>query len=99
MTMAAQGVETTVLGSAFLERYELLEKVGEGGFGIVYKARQRSTGQLVAIKVLRIPEDLGGPEVERLILRFSREMRLCAQLHHPNIVRLMDSGKAEGRVV
>ncbi|WP_437499242.1 protein kinase domain-containing protein [Sorangium sp. So ce1099] len=77
-------------------RYELIEKVGEGGFGDVYKARQLTTGQLVAIKVLRVPEGRSREHTERLLARFDREARLCAQLQHPNIVRLMDSGQAEG---
>jgi TOMM system kinase/cyclase fusion protein len=50
----------------------------------------------VAIKVLRIPEGRSREQRERLLARFEREARLCAELQHPNIVRLMDSGKAEG---
>lgn len=74
-----------------LERYEILSELGRGGFGVVYKARQLATGQPVAIKMLhegRIrPED-----AVQYRARFQREMKLCAQLHHPNIVRLLDSG-------
>jgi serine/threonine protein kinase len=74
-----------------LERYEILTELGRGGFGVVYKARQLATGQPVAIKMLR---DAGGkPEdAHQYRARFEREMKLCAQLHHPNIVRLIDSG-------
>src|SRR5689334_3175151 len=97
--MAARGADAAALGAAFLGRYELIEKVGEGGFGSVYRARQLTTGQSVAIKVLRIPADHPEQQVERLLLRFRREMQLCTQLHHPNVVRIMDSGQVDDRVV
>ncbi|MBZ4416830.1 TOMM system kinase/cyclase fusion protein [Myxococcus sp. RHSTA-1-4] len=88
--------DLVALGAAFQSRYEVVEKIGEGGFGDVYKAHQLATGQMVAVKVLRIPEARPADEVERLTARFHREMRLCARLHHPNIVRLIDSGQGEG---
>ncbi|XXF77621.1 TOMM system kinase/cyclase fusion protein [Myxococcaceae bacterium GXIMD 01537] len=78
-------------GTVFQERYEILAKVGEGGFGQVYRARQRVTGQEVAVKVLRRLQSRD----ESHTARFQRELRLCAQLYHPNIVRLIDSGRAE----
>lgn len=71
--------------------YEILEWIGEGAFGTVYRARQSSTGQEVAIKVLRA--GLGGsPADSRRRDRFRREMELCARLRHPHIVHLLDSG-------
>jgi len=97
--MAARGADAAGLGAAFQGRYELLEKVGAGGFGNVYKARQLTTGQTVAIKVLRIPEGHSKQQADRLVARFQREMRLCGQLHHPNVVRLMDSGQADARLI
>jgi len=79
------------VGNVFQERYRILEKLSDGGFGVVYKAEQLATGQTVAIKGIRrfgpTPED-----DEKRLARFQREVRLCAQLHHPNIVRLIDSG-------
>ncbi|MBN1210578.1 MAG: TOMM system kinase/cyclase fusion protein [Myxococcaceae bacterium] len=75
----------------FQDRYEILSKVGEGGFSQVYRARQRVTGQEVAVKVLR---HLHATD-EGNVARFQREMRLCARLYHPNIVRLIDSGRTE----
>jgi TOMM system kinase/cyclase fusion protein len=75
----------------FQGRYEILARLGEGGFGQVFRARQRVTNHEVAVKVLRA---LHTTE-ERLVARFQREMELCAQLHHPNIVRLIDSGRVE----
>lgn len=85
--------------AAFQGRYEILEALGEGGFGKVYKAQQVATGQTVAMKVLRLDEDEANDARERRIARFQREMQICSQIYHPNIVRLMDSGHtAEGVV-
>ncbi len=81
------------VGSVFEERYENLEPLGEGGFGAVFKARQRTTGQPVALKIMRLPQPHGAARVEKRVARFLRETRLCAQLHHPNIVQLIDSGQ------
>src|SRR5437016_2930201 len=80
-------------GTQFQDAYEILEELGSGGFGRVYKARQLSTGQLVAIKVLRFWESDSAADVANQVERFRRETRLCAELSHPNIVRLIDSGE------
>ena len=80
-------------GTQFQDGYEVLEELGSGGFGRVYKARQLSTGQRVAIKVLRFWESDSAGDVANQIERFRRETRLCAELSHPNIVRLIDSGE------
>src|SRR5438034_11322561 len=81
-------------GSIFQGGYEILAPLGEGSFGRVYKGRQLSTGQAVAIKVLRFWEGDTPANVENQVARFRREMRLCAELSHPNIVRLIDSGES-----
>lgn len=80
------------IGTTFQNRYQILAELSEGGFGAVYKARQITTGQPVAVKVLHFR---GGGAEERQIARFERETQLCGKLHHPNIVRLIDSGQAE----
>jgi serine/threonine protein kinase len=69
--------------------YELLEKLGRGGFGTVFRAKQIRTGQIVAVKFL-ILDKTRETELNRKIERFERETRLCAELNHPNIVRLVD---------
>lgn len=70
--------------------YVLLERLGEGGAGQVFKARHRRLDRLVALKVIR-KELLTDPEV---IGRFHREIQVLSQLDHPNIVRAFDAGVA-----
>jgi TOMM system kinase/cyclase fusion protein len=83
------------LGTRLQDRYDILSELGVGSFGRVYKARQLSTGQDVAIKMLRLFEADTKADVQRYAERFQREMRLCATLSHPNIVRLIDSGESD----
>src|SRR5262245_10318010 len=83
------------IGSIVQGGYEILAELGTGSFGRVYKARQISTGQAVAVKILRYWKEESSGETGNQLERFQREMRLCAQLSHPNIVRLIDSGEAE----
>lgn len=73
-----------------LGQYVLLEKVGEGGMGQVYKARQCNLDRMVALKVIR-KECLDNPKV---IARFQREIRAAGHLSHPNIVRAYDADQA-----
>lgn len=77
-----------------IDNLEVLAELGQGGFGTVYKARQRTTGQTVALKVMRAPEQDSLQQREKRVARFLLEASLCAQLHHPNIVQLIDSGRA-----
>ncbi|MHC5053257.1 MAG: bifunctional serine/threonine-protein kinase/formylglycine-generating enzyme family protein [Planctomycetota bacterium] len=72
--------------------YELMEKLGEGGMGVVYKARQLSLDRVVALKIL--PEKMGRDR--EFAGRFMREARLAARLDHVNIVRALDVGEAQG---
>jgi len=71
---------------------EILECLGRGGMGVVYKARQKSLNRLVALKLLA-PERVGDPKFAG---RFSREAHALAALNHPNIVTVYDFGKAGG---
>ncbi len=70
-----------------LGSYLLLEQLGEGGMGIVYKARHRLMGRVVALKVIR-RERLGKPAAVR---RFQREIQLAAQISHPHVVMAYDA--------
>jgi WD40 repeat protein/serine/threonine protein kinase/formylglycine-generating enzyme required for sulfatase activity len=78
-----------------LGEYELLEKLGEGGMGAVYKARQTNLDRLVALKVL--PKDRS--ENKAAIARFYREMRAVGRLSHPNIVQAHDAREIDGSPV
>lgn len=68
-----------------MERYQKLEKIGEGTYGVVYKAKDRISGTIVALKRIRLEaEDEGIPSTA------IREISLLKELRHPNIVRLYD---------
>ena len=71
------------IGSIFEGGYEVLAQLGEGSFGRIYKGRQRSTGQAVAIKTLRLRQGDAARDVENQIARFRREMRLFAEAVMP----------------
>ena len=65
-----------------MERYQKLEKIGEGTYGVVYKAKDRVTGEIIALKKIRLEaEDEGIPSTA------IREISLLKELQHPNIVR------------
>src|SRR3954468_2095332 len=71
---------------------DILECLGRGGMGVVYKARQKSLGRLVALKLLA-PEREKDPE---FAARFAREAKALAQLSHPHIVTVYDFGETNG---
>jgi TOMM system kinase/cyclase fusion protein len=72
------------------DAYQLQEKIGQGGFGQVFKAIQLSTNQAVAIKFLTLRPEFDDDKKRRYVERFEREMQLVSRLQHPNIVRLLD---------
>jgi len=81
------GGDTQVAAAPQESRYELLEEIGRGGMGVVYKARDRRLGRVVALK--RLPENLRDhPTAVELFLR---EARAAAALNHPNIVTVFDA--------
>jgi TOMM system kinase/cyclase fusion protein len=86
-------VPETASGLIIDGRYELEHLIGKGGGGKVFRARQRSTGQAVAIKILEFGQAFGEHARRRRKDRFRREMRVCARLDHPDIVRLIDFGE------
>ncbi|MFO0878512.1 MAG: serine/threonine-protein kinase [Gemmataceae bacterium] len=75
-----------------LPGYEILEKVGQGGMGVVYRARQISLNRIVALKVVSPPQGVDPTQLERL----RREAEITARLGHPNIVTVFDAGVLGG---
>jgi serine/threonine protein kinase/Tfp pilus assembly protein PilF len=80
------------LAGTRLGSYEIEGLLGEGGMGVVYKARQLSLDRSVALKIL--PPTLSADA--SYVKRFQREARAVAQLHHPNIVQIHDIAEEEG---
>jgi len=81
--------EPSIVGREIAGRYRILEKLGEGGMGAVFRAEQISLKRKVAVKLLR-PELSSNPSVVR---RFNAEAELAAKLSHPNTVTLFDFGQ------
>jgi len=74
-------------------KYEIVAELGQGGMGVVYKARDPYIGRLVALKTIT-PELVSDPEI---LKRFYREAQSAGTLQHPNIVTIYDLGEADGR--
>ncbi len=79
------------IGDIVAGRYEVERVVARGGMGMVYAAKQRPIGRLVAMKVILPDED----RLEKLTGRFRREVELAMQLRHPNVVEIYDFGRDE----
>jgi serine/threonine protein kinase len=76
-----------------IEGYAILEEIGRGGMGVVYKAWQRDLKRPVAIKMVR----LGAGTTPENLIRFRQEAELAARLHHPNIVQVYEIGHLDRR--
>src|SRR5262249_1706703 len=77
-----------------IQRYEIVERIGRGGMGMIFKAHDPVLDRTVALKVI-------SPEIEvtdELRARFFREAQACARLAHPNIVTVYDMGEENGRL-
>lgn len=85
------GVPNPTVGA--VGNYELIEQIGQGGMGVVYKARQLNLNRIVALKLMR-----SGPwATEAEIKRFRSETTAAATLQHPNVVAIHEVGVHEGR--
>lgn len=80
---------------AMLGRYEIVELLGTGGMGVVYRAHDRELGRDVALKVVVTDEQQGG---SRGHTRLMREAQALAQLSHPNVIAVFDVGRVDGGV-
>ena len=92
LTRGASEAAATPLTQFQLGQYFLVEKIGEGGMGHVYKARHSKLKKLVALKILPA-ERMGLPD---MVQRFHQEMEAIGRLEHPNIVRATDAGQDQG---
>src|SRR4051812_35532550 len=83
------------LGKVIDGRYEILQRIGEGGMGVVYKAKQQSIDRIIAIKMLN-PQMASD---EQWGNRFYNEAKATSRLQHPNTIRMFDFGRtADGRL-
>ncbi len=89
---AAKSYDEIVPGSLIGDRYEVLEVLGAGGMGAVYKVHDREVDRVAALKVIR-PEMADNPEILRM---FKQELILARQVTHRNVIRIYDLGVADG---
>jgi serine/threonine protein kinase len=84
--------EELTRGNLFAERYEIIEELGRGGMGMVYRAEDRKVNEEIALKLIK-------PEIAsdaKTILRFKNELRLARKIRHKNICHMFDMGEWEG---
>ncbi len=90
---------TGALPSRFFGNYELLDELGRGGMGVVYRARQRNADRLVALKVIRLDQlhSLSRDTQTTAVDRFRTEAQAAARLNHDNIVTVYEVGEYQGQ--
>jgi eukaryotic-like serine/threonine-protein kinase len=81
------------IGGRFAGRYDIMEVLGSGGMGVVYRAFDREVGEAVAIKAIRPELGVIDPT---LLERFKQELRLARRITHRNVVRTYDLGEIDG---
>jgi serine/threonine protein kinase len=91
---SVQRSEPAPVRGGLAERYVIVERLGRGGMGVVYRAYDSELDRHVAVKLVRA--DLAGGE--RLKQRLIREAQAMARLSHPNVVTVFDVGEANGQV-
>jgi serine/threonine-protein kinase len=89
------GQQDPFIGKVIDGRYEIQARIGEGGMGVVYKARQVSIDRVIALKMLNAQMAADPNWVQR----FYNEAKACSRLQHPNTIRMFDFGQSsEGRL-
>jgi serine/threonine-protein kinase len=78
---------------ATIGRYEILEEIGRGSMGVVYKARDPRIGRIVALKTIAFSFPLSAEEEKEFLQRFYHEAQVAGRLNHPNIVTIHDVGE------
>lgn len=91
-TSEGRGDPFGLVGARLDSRYDVVNVVAQGGFGVVYRAQHRELRKPVAIKVLKTPPELTQRQQNDFLLRFSDEARTVAQLDHAHVVRVLDFG-------
>jgi serine/threonine protein kinase len=86
--------ETDLVGTVLGDRYEILELIGDGAMGQVYKAKHRLLKRIVAVKMMH-PNLVSGAAA---LKRFQKEAELASALNHPNILTVYDFGVTDGGV-
>jgi len=90
--VAEQSQEALEIGTVLANRYEIVRRIGEGGMGAVYQARDLELNRVVALKVIR-PSLARNPEI---LSRFKQELILARQVTHKNVIRIYDLADFDG---
>jgi serine/threonine protein kinase len=88
---------TTQDGMRLVGRYRLVDQLGRGGMGTVWRAVDEVLGREVAVKEVMLPPSVDAATRDDLVARTRREARLAAQLNHPNVVTVFDVVEEDGR--
>lgn len=85
-------VKELTTGTTFAGRYQIIEELGHGGMGKVYKVQDTKIGEKIALKFIRPEAGLDKKSLER----FSNELKLARKIRHKNVCQMFDLGEAEG---
>jgi len=81
---------------AMLGRYQILNEIGKGAMGVVYRARDPMINREVALKAIPLADEFEGRDLEEARGRFFREAEMAGRLSHPHIVTIFDAGEHDG---